>query len=48
METTVEGAPSLKMRCVEKRPRKRRKVDPGGLPGGIADRLAELLPADAL
>ena len=46
--TTMEGAPSLKMRCVEKGSRRRKKVDPGRLPDGMADRLGELLPADAL
>jgi putative transposase len=46
--TTVEGAPSLKMRCVEKGPRKRKKVDRGQLPDEVADRLGELLSAEAL
>jgi putative transposase len=46
--TTVEGAPSLRMRCVEKGTRKRQKLVPDGLPDGVADRLGELLPADAL
>ena len=46
--TTVEGAPSLKMRCVEKGSRRRKRVDPGVLPEGVVDRLGELLPADAL
>jgi putative transposase len=46
--TIVEGAPSLKMRCVEKGPRKRRKVDRERLPAEAADLLAELLPADVL
>lgn len=46
--TTVEGAPSLKMRCVEKGPRKRKKVERGQLPDEVVDRLGELLPADAL
>jgi putative transposase len=46
--TSVEGAPSLKMRCVGKGPRKRRKLDTDQLPDGVGDRLAELLPADVL
>ena len=46
--TTVKGAPSLKMRCVEKGPRKRRKLEPDALPDGVAERLGELLPADVL
>ena len=46
--STVEGAPSLKMRCVEKGPRKRKKVEREQLPDEVADRLGELLPADAL
>jgi len=45
---TMEGAPSLKMRCVEKGPRKRKKVDREPLPDEVADRLGELLPAEAL
>jgi putative transposase len=46
--TTIEGAPSLKMRCVEKGPRKRKKLERALLPGAVADRLGELLPAEAL
>src|SRR4051794_16050988 len=36
------------MRCVEKGPRKRKRLEPERLPDGVADRLAELLPAELL
>jgi putative transposase len=46
--TAIEGAPSLRMRCVEKGQRGRR--EPGGpqLPDDVVDRIADLLPAEAL
>jgi len=46
--STVEGAPSLKMRCVEKDLGKRKKAVRERLPDEVGDRLGELLAADAL
>ena len=47
MTNTIEGAPSLKMRCVERKP-KRRGRPPKRLPEETVDQLAELLPEEAL
>ena len=47
MTNSIEGAPSLKMRCVERKP-KRRGRPPKRLPEETVDQLAELLPDEAL
>jgi transposase-like protein len=46
--SSIEGAAPVKMRCVQKGARKRKRVDRGVLPEGVDERLAELLPGDAL
>lgn len=47
MSNAIEGAPSLKMRCVERKS-KRRGRPPKRLPEETVDELAELLPEEAL
>jgi putative transposase len=47
MSDTIEGTPSLKMRCVERKPRRRGRP-PKRLPDEVADQLAGLLPDEAL
>jgi putative transposase len=44
---SIEGAPSVKMRCVERKP-KRRGRPPKRLPDETVEQLAELLPEEAL
>jgi len=50
MSSMMQGAPSLKMGCVTDKSRKRspRKSAAVELPDDVVERLAELLPADAL
>ena len=47
MSNSIEGAPSVKMRCVERKP-KRRGRPPKRLPDATVEQLAELLPPEAL
>lgn len=47
MTNSIEGAPSVKMRCVERKP-KRRGRTPKRLPDETVEQLAELLPDEAL
>jgi putative transposase len=50
MTSTIQGAPSLKMGCVSEKSSKRarRKKTVPEVPDEVVERLAELLPADAL
>ena len=47
MTNSIEGVPSVKMRCVERKP-KRRGRPPKRLPDETVEQLAELLPDEAL
>jgi putative transposase len=47
MSDAIEGAPSLKLRCVEGKPRRRGRA-PKRLPDETVEQLAELLPDEAL
>jgi hypothetical protein len=49
MSTSIEGGPSVKMDCVSpKRRRRRSGKDPEGLADQVRDRIAGLLPEEAL